>query len=235
MGLVSGFIDLISPPVCYTCGCRSYEVVCSSCAGMIEVIDDPICRICGKPGTYERRICPDCRDERPNFNIARALSVYDFPVREAVICMKRKSGRRLAEYLAPRMYDVFAGELAAADTITFVPIAPGRRAKRGHNQAQELAAVLASLSGKPLTGTLRLIRLVRDQGHLSKKDRRKNMENAFALRNKSRRLAETVKGRSFILVDDVLTTGCTASACALVLREAGASRVTVITLARAGG
>ena len=132
------------------------------------------------------------------------------------------------------MHAVFSEELAAADAITFVPIAPGRLAKRGHNQAQELAAALAGLSGTPMAGTLRLVRAVKDQGHLSMKERRDNIENAFAVRNRSQRLGGVISGSSFILVDDVLTTGCTASACARVLKRAGASRVTVLTLARAG-
>lgn len=233
MSFISGFIDLVSPPVCYTCGCRSYEMVCPACDGMIEAIDDPVCRICGKPGTWEKGLCPACRTERPAYDKARALAIYDFPVREAVIGMKRRSGRRLAEYLVPKIHDAFAEDLDAADIITFVPITPGRRAYRGHNQAQELAAGLAEMSGKPLIGTLRLIRGVKDQGHLAKKDRQKNIANAFSVRNKSGRLAVAIEGKSFILIDDVLTTGGTASACARVLKAAGADIVTVITLARA--
>lgn len=235
MGLISGFIDLVSPPVCFSCGGRSYIPVCRSCDGMIEVIDGPLCRKCGKPGTFERELCPDCRSEWPAYDSARAYAVYEFPVRELVITMKRRSGRRLAEYVAPRLYETFADEFAAADAITFVPITPGRQAKRGHNQARELAAAIGSLSGKPVTGLLKLAKPVKDQGHLRNKDRSENMEDAFTVKNKSRRLAAVVEGGSFVLIDDVLTTGRTASACARVLKDAGADRVTVLTLARAAG
>lgn len=235
MGLISGFIDLASPPVCFACNCRSYDLICPSCDGMIEPIEDPVCRICGKPGMYERGLCPGCRENRPDFDRARALAVYDFPIREAVICMKRRSGRRLAEYLGFRMHEALFDDVEEADVITFVPIMPGRRAKRGYNQAQELAAVIAGLHDKPMAGTLRVARPPKDQGHLTLKERRENMEGAFTVRNNSRRLAEVIQGRSLILVDDVLTTGCTASACSRVLKDAGASRVTVLTLAHAGG
>jgi ComF family protein len=237
MGLVSGFIDLVSPPVCFSCGGRSYVPLCRSCDGMIEIIGEPFCDVCGKPGMHENNRCPDCRSKRPKFDYARAYAVYEFPIRESVIAMKRRSGRRLAEYVAPRMAKAFVSELDGADFITYVPITPGRKANRGHNQAQELAAAVAGLAGKPVIGTLRLTKAVKDQGRsrLKPEEREENIEAAFAIRNKSERLAGIIRGSSLILIDDVLTTGSTVSACAHVLKEAGAERVLVLTLARAAG
>jgi predicted amidophosphoribosyltransferase len=112
-----------------------------------------------------------------------------------------------------------------ADAITFVPASRTSMAERGFNTAQELARALASLVRTPCTGLLRKTRETADQAALGRDQRRTNLADAFR--------AGRTPGR-VLLVDDVMTTGATADACARALRTAGALDVMVLTFARAG-
>jgi len=232
MGIFRGFVDLIAPPVCHACGRRSYQPVCGECMAMIEVLADPLCPRCGRPVVDDVDLCHSCKRNPPAFDNARSLAVYDFPVRDCVIAMKSASGRAVARRLAPLIRATFADTLANANALTFVPITPARHSHRGHNQSEEIALALSRLTGTRTVGTLRITKSLKDQGGLSGKNRAKNVKGAFALKNGSDRLAKIVKGSSFVLVDDVYTTGATANECARTLKLAGAAEVRVLTLAR---
>ena len=233
MGLIRGLTDLAAPPGCHACGALVYKPICDECLVSIERVEEPVCPVCGRPTVHDVDVCRYCRADRPKFDKARALAVYDFPVREAIRALKRKQGRGIARQLAPLVYEAFADEIGAADMITFVPVTPARRVKRGHNQAQELAIALSALAGMSVAGTLRVARAMKKQGTRKMAERKPNVKQVFALRNRSRRLTNLISGCHLILVDDVVTTGATVSECARVLKEAGAARVTVIALARA--
>ncbi len=233
MGLLRGFIGLASPPACFACGEQSYQPLCDSCLLMLERLEEPLCPICGHPTVEPVECCAACRRHRPSFDSARALGAYDFPLRDTVVALKRRDGRCLAAQVAPLIAAATSTSFRPAAWLTYVPMAGKPEAKRGHNQARELSLALSEIVGIPTLGTLRLTRYVKDQGQLRPAERASNVAAAFAPRNRSRRLAGLIDGRDFVLVDDVLTTGATASACAAALKEAGAGRVDVVTLARA--
>ncbi len=229
MGVLRGFYELVVPPVCFACGERSLSLLCHGCETAIEPIEEPVCHVCGRPVMYDVEKCAKCRADAPPFDKARALSIYDFPMREAVLGMKTRQGRGLAEFLAPRFVRAFADDIAGMDALTYVPVSPGRLRKRGFNQAKELAIAVSRLTGCPVVDALKMTHSVKDQGQLDKEKRRANVESAFA----ARRSASDILGRELVLIDDVITTGSTASACAKALKDAGTARVTVLTLARA--
>lgn len=123
--------------------------------------------------------------------------------------------------------------LAEADPITPVPLHYFRLVRRGFNQSGWLDAALSRSSGVRLSvDALKRIRPTPTQGNLSADARRRNVQGAFRVRRSRMKL---VKGRRVLLVDDVLTTGATAEACARALKRAGAGCVDVITLARVAG
>lgn len=229
MGLIRGLAELVVPPSCFACSSRSLTPLCHGCATAIEPIEDPVCPVCGRPTVHDVEMCARCRAHRPAFDKARALTVYDFPMREAIIGMKSQQGRGLADFLAPRLNASFSAEFAGADALTYVPVTPGRLHKRGFNQARELAEAAGSLSSRPVVDALRMVRAVKDQGQLSIDKRQANMEDAFAIKGD----LQTIRGKRLILIDDVITTGATVSACSAALKNAGAGYVTVITLAQA--
>jgi ComF family protein len=115
----------------------------------------------------------------------------------------------------------------APDAIVPVPLHPTRLREREFNQAEVLAELAAERLGLPVDNCLQRTRYTLTQTDFHREERFANLEEAFALRRGAQ-----VDGKVLALVDDVLTTGSTADACARVLREAGASAVVVITVAR---
>jgi ComF family protein len=116
----------------------------------------------------------------------------------------------------------------AFDCVTPVPLHWRRRWQRGFNQADLLARWVASRTGIPRTRLLRRLRFTASQSSLSNTRRQRNVSAAFACRR-----PDQAAGRKILLIDDVMTTGSTAAACARALKRAGAARVALLTLARA--
>jgi ComF family protein len=114
------------------------------------------------------------------------------------------------------------------DFVTAVPLHWRRRWQRGFNQSELLARAIAHRWNIPCVRVLRRVRSTPAQAGLSNSRRRRNVAGAFACSN-----AQLVSGRRVLLVDDVLTTGSTAAACAYALKQAGAARITFLTVARA--
>ena len=132
----------------------------------------------------------------------------------------------LGRMMAEGFRDARLGELRP-DAIVPVPLHPTRKREREFNQAEVLALLAGRRLGLPVEDCLRRTRYTLTQTHFHREERFGNLQGAFALRRGAR-----VEGKVIALVDDVLTTGSTADACARVLREAGASAVIVITVAR---
>ncbi|MFQ5958709.1 MAG: ComF family protein, partial [Alphaproteobacteria bacterium] len=123
-----------------------------------------------------------------------------------------------------------AGEalLADADAVTPVPLHRLRLFARRYNQAALLGRELGRIAGVPFAPDLLVrTRHTRSQAGRSRRARFENVRGAFAVRR-----GEDVRGRRIVLVDDVMTTGATAGACAAVLKRAGAVRVDVLSVAR---
>jgi ComF family protein len=115
------------------------------------------------------------------------------------------------------------------DVIVPMPLHWRKRLERGFNQSELLARVLSRRTGIPVLNALERRKPTAPQAGLTRAQRRSNVAGAF----EASRRRDRIDGRHVLLIDDVLTTGATASACAAVLKRAGARRVTVLTLARA--
>lgn len=168
--------------------------------------------------------CPACRARLPLFSAARAATIYRDAARDALMTFKlggeRRAGALLAELMVPALDEL------EPDLITFVPSTRRSEAARGFNPAAELARHLAAATRTPSGRLLRKVRETRDQAALSASERRRNQDGAFR--------APVVLGHKRIaIVDDIITTGATAEACARALRDAGAADVVVVAFARA--
>jgi ComF family protein len=176
-------------------------------------------------------LCLACRVERRHFERARALFTYAGPAVSLVRCFKFEGEFFLGERLlrAALRREWLPHDLEGADLIVPVPLHRRRRQERGYDQALLLARPLAAHLGCRLERrALVRSRYTSQQALLPRSRRWDNVRGAFAVKRPAR-----VDGRSVLLVDDVMTTGMTADACAATLRRAGAGRVQVFTLTRA--
>lgn len=211
------------PHRCAGCGAGPWPF-CDDCRARLVVLRPPGCDRCGRPWT---RVVPRCADcPPPPIASARAPFAFRGPARAAVHRLKFAGWRGVADALARAMAAVEPAQ--PADVVTWVPLTRRRLAERGFDQARLLAAAVARHRGVPCRSLLlRPESAAGSQARRGGADRRAAMHGAFAV-------ARGAKVPPLVLlVDDVLTTGATAAACAEALRAAGALEVHVLTAARA--
>ena len=240
--------SVVFPSDCRICGLPLLNVsrlpVCPECLARIHPVEGNVCSICGERvlSVYAEadddglRRCPACRRLDRPFERAVAYGSYDGGLRELIHLLKyngvrpaaRVLGRMLAEAW-PVLESSFTSETVL---VVPVPLFKGKQRLRGFNQSELIAAAALKLySGNGrlqlAPGVLLRIRDTHSQIGLTSHQRRENLRGAFAVAR-----AREVTGREVLLVDDVYTTGTTASECAKVLRRAGAAKVWVATVAR---
>ncbi len=234
--LADEIAGLLFPPRCQVCGELGDDLICSSCREDMVLIAAPRCVHCGvplPPTPAGPNLCAECRQGR-DFSGARSVGLHTGSLRQAVLRYKFQRRRRLAKPLAEMLASVFEAEtsgglpLSGCAALVPVPLYPARRAWRGFDQAELLCRRLSEIVELPVwTDVLARIRDTQPQVELSGRERRENVRGAFEARHRYR-----LKGKSLILVDDVFTTGATLSACARMLRKAGATAVYALTVTR---
>ena len=231
-----GALDLLYPPLCI--GCRSQVAepgnLCAACWQDIDFLDGPACHCCGLPFDLDpggETLCAACLADPPSFDRARAVMRYDNKSRGPILALKHADRLDLAPGFARWLDRAGRPLLDETDVIVPVPLHASRLWSRRYNQAAELARGLGTLANKPVEPTaLRRIRATPSQGAMpSAKARRRNMRGAFQVPTERQ---AAIKDRAVLLVDDVLTTGATADACARALKRAGVVKVSVLALAR---
>ena len=213
-------LDLLLPQRCVVCEAGGTQL-CAACREELPRLEPPLCARCGAPVAWPVDRCRECAGRRIAFATARAAVGYDDAARRFVHAWKERGLRRLAAEAAA----LVAGRLPppGLDALTFVPADRTRRLERGHNPAERLARELARAWELPCEPLLERVRGGRQRGATVAE--RRSVRGAF-------RAVATAPPR-VALVDDVYTTGATASAASTALRAAGARRVDVVTFARA--
>ena len=146
--------------------------------------------------------------------------------------LKYQQQESLACFLGELLAETVRDRLGNQDWegVVPVPLHPTRQRERSFNQAERLAQKLAKALQLPLqTGWLIRTRATRPQAELDREDRLRNLQYAFALKS-----SEPIPFSRLLLVDDVLTTGATASACARLLKTAGVGQIAVVAVAHGG-
>ncbi|MGL6279999.1 MAG: ComF family protein [Gaiella sp.] len=218
-------LALLLPRRCAGCGVVG-AALCDGCRARLVRVGPPGCARCGAPGPWPISRCASCPGRRPAFATARAALVYDDTLRPIVAAWKERGRRDLTEPFAVLVAESLPSP--QVDVLTFVPGDRERGLVRGHLPSQSLARALGRCWRLEVTALLERVGPARDrQTGLGRAERRANVRGAFRARGTTAALARVC------LVDDVYTTGATASACAAALRRAGARHVDVVALARA--
>lgn len=167
--------------------------------------------------------CALCRSGLRGFDAAYSFGAYEGVLRKLIHLYKYGKVRTLARPLSGWLAQALPRD-EAFDAVVPVPLYWRRRLQRGFNQAELLARGLSRLTGIPVVRALGRVRPTPTQAGLSNSARRQNVARAFHSRS--------VQGKRILLIDDVMTTGATAGSCALALKQAGARRVALLTVAR---
>lgn len=230
-----GGLDLLYPPHCFACAAPlpdAHPPLCTRCLESLRPVEHA-CPRCGTPrgphGPPEAD-CPSCRRRTLHFDTAAGAFPYEDPVKRLIHRLKFESFLPAGELLGRITAKVFAEHplRAGAERIAPVPLDRKSLRRRGTNQAERIARHIARATGIPLVHALRKSETTAAQVDLPRALRLQNPAGAFA----PGRHIERVRGRTVVLVDDVLTTGATCAECARVLKEAGAASVRVFAVAR---
>jgi ComF family protein len=230
-------LDWLYPVRCEGCGTaisfRRQRLLCHPCRSRVEWLPPArSCRRCAArlgPHVEADAACPECRTRGYRFTRAVAAATYEEPMRGLIHACKfrgnRHASRPLGALVAARVRrEAWAGSLTA---VVPVPLHPRRQRERGYNQSGLLARDVAGALGLPLrAGALRRVRDTVPQARLGREERLANPREAFAPARTGPELA------SCLLVDDVMTTGATASEAAAALRRGGAQHVYVAVVGR---
>lgn len=239
--MLSKFYDplltLVFPHACRVCG-GSVEnfadgPACSSCWEKTRVFDgsETLCSKCGaflSEARSERVVyCRRCDDQ--SFDRAFAAGFYENALTASVLNLKREP------FISKRLKSIFIkrfeqSDLNRSEVIIPVPLSSKRRLERGFNQAEIIADVLSKATGLSVDSRS-LVRKIHTPVHragMDRKARELTVKNAFEVKRKN-----LIEGKTILLVDDIFTSGSTASYCAKVLKKNGANEVFVLTLARA--
>jgi ComF family protein len=239
----SSLFSILFPSDCRICHAPLTNTamlpVCEPCLAQIIPLDGPLCQICGEKlfhpnaETEQTPLCGVCRRVGAHFRRAAAYGAYEGALRELIHLFKYNGVRPAGKVLGALLNQtVTAMALPESLIVIPVPLWSGRRKARGFNQAEAIARAFmdfrSSGSIQLDTSILARTRETASQTGLTRHQRRANVRGAFAVLK-----LQKVKGRSILIVDDVMTTGTTAGECARVLRRAGAKEVFVATVARA--
>jgi ComF family protein len=238
--ILDGLLNLIYPETCFLCSAqvsrRQDCGICGNCwdkAVALKIVP-PHCASCGLPfqsfETESESLCGDCIQQPPPFAGARSFGLYTAELSGVIQGFKFQNRRNLAGLLVPLLADTFFATWRREDfeLIVPVPLHATRKRERGYNQSELLARSLARQIATPFKDALLRVRSTKPQVGLTDSQRLANVHNAFRCA-----VPAQMSRQRILLIDDVMTTGATAASAARALLEAGAWRVSVLTVARA--
>lgn len=233
--VTTALLDFVWPPRCPVCEAwqdpNDRQPLCHHCTACLVPPAGERCRRCSAPVDIARAAsssCPNCEHwPEPHFDQALVLTEYSATAHDAIHALKFSGNKQIGRFLGEQIGHCLGADLGGIDLLVPVPLHGARQRDRGYNQAEEIARGLGKALGVPTDcSCLRRVRPTRQQAQLDSKQRVANVAGAFSMR---RKLAG--EHAHIGLIDDVLTTGATLSACAAALRSVTRAKITAIAVA----
>lgn len=230
--ILKTLLDFLLPHSCPICHQRGVESgLCSECFSKLEFIGQQKCSVCGSPLDAivpGMTVCGKCLKDPPYFHQAEAVFKYNDAIKKLILPFKHSDHIELTNLFVQWMSANSRHMIEHADILIPVPLHWSRLLKRKYNQSALLAQRL-SIRYKKEYEPLILVRVkaTKSQGHLTSKERKKNVSGVFKIKHK-----KLIKDKFILLIDDVFTTGATANECAKILLKSGAKSVDVLTIAK---
>lgn len=223
--------NIAFPAVCSECGSRVERIglgsTCSKCWGSTRIFSgaEVLCRKCGRERPTQSESCNECTSHY--FDSAAAVGEYTSSLKAAILRLKSEP------HIPATLKNLIVKRLRAvetdADLVIPVPLSRTRRFERGFNQAEVIARLVGRALSLPVDAysLTRIKHTAMHRAGMDKKAREKTVEKAFEVTR-----PKLVAGKRILLIDDVLTSGSTASSCAKILKAGGTESVSLFTIAR---
>lgn len=232
--LLTFLLNTLFPPICPICQALMSDAngICPACFSKMRFITAPFCDMCGQPLNMPENegtsYCPECLKKPKSWQRARAIVVYNDTSKQLILPFKHADKLQLIPILT-RFMLLQKEFISEHDLIVPVPLHWRRMVKRRYNQSALIAYQLSKQTGIAFDPcALKRIRPTIPQGHLSPDERHRNVRDAFRVSS-----AHKIIGKRILLIDDVMTSGATATNCAKILLKNGATGVDVLTFAKA--
>lgn len=226
--------DLVMPPLCLSCHkpLTTHDALCPRCWKEIDFIRPPLCDRLGLPMPFDTggtMISAAASADPPDYDRARAVARFDGVMRTLIHDLKFRDRHDARRLFGRWLVEAGAELLADAGLLVPVPLTRSRLLSRRFNQSALLALEVGRLTGlETAMFALKRTRRTQPQVGLTRPQRLKNVSGAFGV---GRQHKAAIEGARIVLIDDVVTSGATARACARALKRAGATRVDLLTLA----
>jgi ComF family protein len=225
-------VDYLFPYRCLKCFSYTQDEngLCSSCFAGLHFNAKPFCIICGKGFNIDidqSNLCGPCTVKKPIYDQARFIIRYDEKSKGLIHSFKYNDKTILSKIFCKMLYTQYREFIESSDIIVPIPMHKLKRLSRLYNQTQYLAKSLSDLSKINMISDLLIkYKYTKPQTSLNQKARKKNINNSFLVNKKY-----DIKGKTILIIDDVITTGSTISECAKILKKEGCRKVFVIAIA----
>lgn len=215
---------------CNLCGREVFDgVFCQDCLDKLPFNDGEICFHCGRHVKVSENYCLTCKGKLTSIDKGRSVFRYKDEVAFLIKKFKYENGQYLAKVFAPYLEKLYLKNYFNADFIVFVPMTDKALKERGYNQTELLANELGKLISVPVNNVLVKVRETERQATLDREGRIKNLSGAFKVIDK-----KAIENKTVLIIDDVTTTGSTAEVIASLLKNKGADKVYLLTVASVG-
>lgn len=214
---------------CNACGKEIFDgdYFCEECKKSLPFNDGIVCGHCGRSVIAPQDYCLSCKERMIYVDYAKSVFIYDSPVDKMIQDFKYDGKKYFCEIFASFMNEAYSKFFFTPDYLVYPPMTKKSLKERGYNHSGLLAEKLSEYRGVPIFDGLYKKKETKRQARSGYEERRRNLTDAFGIVKENKK---QIDGKSFLIIDDVLTTGSTGEEIAKTLKSAGATEVVLFTL-----